>query len=220
MHSFISKSGDAQVRTIGIDLDQGLIERAKENVVDGVQFFQLDIMSDKADVFFASLLKTYNRTRFDLITCFSVSMWIHLNHGDDGLRIFIQKLSTYARYLLLEPQPWRCYQTAARRMRKLKQPEFEHLSEINYRCEQLRPFTLKLCKDHNLVLVQNFGSTDWKREVIFFRHALEKVPSEVGPRQLKPLTLGFFTHEAYYILGFLAFVACVLMGFMCRQQGT
>jgi hypothetical protein len=44
----------------------------------------------------------------------SVTMWIHLNHGDDGLSRFLEVVASYTHYLLLEPQPWKCYQTAAR----------------------------------------------------------------------------------------------------------
>jgi hypothetical protein len=41
-------------------------------------------------------------------------MWIHLNHGDEGLTKFLEVVASYSKYILLEPQPWKCYQTAAR----------------------------------------------------------------------------------------------------------
>ncbi len=41
-------------------------------------------------------------------------MWIHLNHGDEGLTKFLEVVARYSDYILLEPQPWKCYQTAAR----------------------------------------------------------------------------------------------------------
>ena len=49
-----------------------------------------------------------------IIIIFSVTMWIHLHHGDVGLGRFLQLISGFGDYILLEPQPWKCYQTAAR----------------------------------------------------------------------------------------------------------
>ena len=52
------------------------------------------------------------------------------NHGDEGMDAFFRKVSRLADLVLLEPQPWKCYRTAARRMRKLGQPEFAHLRTL------------------------------------------------------------------------------------------
>ena len=41
---------------------------------------------------------------------YSVTMWVHLNHGDTGLARFLSLLAARARWVLLEPQPWKCYQ--------------------------------------------------------------------------------------------------------------
>ena len=41
-------------------------------------------------------------------------MWVHLNHGEAGLTRLLELVAGYSDYLLLEPQPWKCYQTAAR----------------------------------------------------------------------------------------------------------
>jgi hypothetical protein len=36
-------------------------------------------------------------------------MWIHLNHGDDGLWAFLEQVSSMTDHLIVEPQPWKCY---------------------------------------------------------------------------------------------------------------
>lgn len=56
--------------------------------------------------------------KFNIVFCFSVTMWIHLNHGDRGLYEFLQKIVTLGKYLVLENQPWKCYRNAQRRMVK------------------------------------------------------------------------------------------------------
>merc|ERR1712059_96084 len=71
-----------------------------------------------------TFLRSQGKSRFDLVCVFSVTMWVHLNHGDEGLRSFLSLLCRLGRYLLLEPQPWKCYQTASRRMRRLGKEEF------------------------------------------------------------------------------------------------
>ncbi|XP_015966060.1 probable RNA methyltransferase At5g51130 [Arachis duranensis] len=49
---------------------------------------------------------------YDTVTCFSVTQWIHLNFGDQGLITFFNKIWEVLRpggVLLLEPQAWRSY---------------------------------------------------------------------------------------------------------------
>ncbi len=156
----------------GIDLDETLVQRARERSKDdpGITFERLDIMDDDAEESLRSYLASAGRTKFDVAFCFSVSMWIHLNHGDSGLALFLGRLSGLCRRLVLEPQPWRCYQTAARRMRKLGEPEFEHMNDIKFRKEELEPFILRTCSESGLVLKQTFGTTSWKRKLLLFEH--------------------------------------------------
>jgi len=73
------------------------------------------------------------RKRFDIITCFSVTMWIHLNTGDEGLQFFLRRLAALCRVLVLEPQPWKCYRNAGQRLRRLKLPSPAHLGTIEMR---------------------------------------------------------------------------------------
>ena len=117
-----------------VDLDDQLIQRAKTqfSVDDRLEFRTLDLMSESSADELRSYLRSCGDERpvFDLVTVFSVTMWIHINHGDEGLRELVRRLVDTARFVLVEPQPWKCYQTAARRMRKLGQEEFEQMKHL------------------------------------------------------------------------------------------
>ena len=152
----------------GVDVDRTLIERAEQGLAsDDVKFHHVDIAKDGEAL--NEILEQHGAERFDLVSCFSVTMWIHLNHGDDGLGAFVKKVSDIATHVLLEPQPWKCYQTAARRMRKLCQPEFEHMKTLKHTGPELEKFILKLCSDNGLTVVNQFGETDWKRKLLLLK---------------------------------------------------
>merc|ERR1712156_79609 len=117
-----------------------------------------------------SFLSPYDRNRFDLICVFSVTMWIHLNHGDQGLKTFIRFLCRNSKFLLLEPQPWRCYQTAARRMRKLGQEEFQQLKNLELRGPGVDLQIVQLFKDSGMQLVEDFGESKWSRKLVLLKN--------------------------------------------------
>ena len=50
----------------------------------------------------------------------SITMWIHLNNGDEGLDRFLEKLSLLANNLIIEPHPWKCYLSMRKRNKKNK----------------------------------------------------------------------------------------------------
>ncbi|KIJ24927.1 hypothetical protein M422DRAFT_194134 [Sphaerobolus stellatus SS14] len=54
---------------------------------------------------------------YDIILAFSISKWIHLNEGDEGLKQFFKKVFKFLRpggKFLLEPQAWENYRKAKR----------------------------------------------------------------------------------------------------------
>ena len=97
----------------------------------------------------------------------------HKNHGDEGMDAFFRKISRLSDLVLLEPQPWKCYRTAARRMRKLGQPEFEHLKVLEETIEgagtRVEEHLLKMCLKYGLRPVEQYGETDWKRKLVLLK---------------------------------------------------
>jgi len=60
---------------------------------------------------------------YDVVIAFSISKWIHLNDGDEGLKKFFLKVHSVLRtggVFALEPQPWDSYAKAKRMNEKLK----------------------------------------------------------------------------------------------------
>ena len=94
---------------LGVDLDSELIDRANLKTVDvtDISFQTVDIMS-KEEAYGVSLIERYcvaNGIRgFSFVSQFSITMWIHLNHGDVGLETFLSLgaalLSNVRRYQL------------------------------------------------------------------------------------------------------------------------
>jgi len=138
-------------------------------------FKHCDITEDNSIEVIEDYLRQENIETFNMIFCFSVTMWIHLNQGEPGLlKLFEQCQRLTNKWLILEPQPWKCYMTAARRMRKLKKPEFEHLETIVHRQEKLLPYLTGICETVGFKLVSQLGQTNWERKIFLF----EKISSQ------------------------------------------
>jgi hypothetical protein len=110
---------------------QELIDRAnKKNTLPTVSFSVLDLTNHDAfrsfvSSYFASLPCPSPSTiptppcRFSLVLVLSLTMWIHINHGDDGLVAFLERITQVADHIILEPQPWKCCTWCADRPNKL-----------------------------------------------------------------------------------------------------
>ncbi|KAK7793485.1 hypothetical protein R5R35_010156 [Gryllus longicercus] len=105
---------------LGLDIDAILIKRAREsNKFPNNVFYECsDIMSDDCDLKVLEIMQKFNKKSFDAILCFSISMWIHLNNGDEGLKKFINKICSWTDCVIIEPQPWKCYTSAVKRLKK------------------------------------------------------------------------------------------------------
>ncbi|NWI91109.1 BN3D2 methyltransferase, partial [Pitta sordida] len=153
------------------DIDAELIRRARLRCPfpRSMTFTSLDIMDPAARNSLNSHLERFGRSRFDLGFCMSVTMWIHLNHGDSGLREFLAFLASSCSFLLLEPQPWKCYRAAARRLRRLGRPEFRHFQTLGIRGDVAGSITRILTRECDMELVRCFGKTGWERSLLLFR---------------------------------------------------
>lgn len=169
------------LRVHGVDVDAGLVSRAKEQheteedneKSSRVTFQHLDVMADNAESRLRDFLDARGKKKFDAIFVFSVTMWIHLNHGDEGLERFFGLISSISDLVLLEPQPWKCYRAAAKRMRKLGRPNFEHLAtlerDIDGAGTKVEEHLLEMCKKRGLETAERFEETHWKRKLVLLK---------------------------------------------------
>lgn len=156
-------------RILGIDVDPHLIDVAQgKNQRQELTFKHCDITQNYTVV--KDYLKEEAKDGFEVVFCFSVSMWIHLNHGEEGLKKLLHHCHQLCKGIfVLEPQPWKCYMTAARRMRKLKQPKFHYLDDIQHRQEALLPYMNDLCQKAGFSLVEKLGQTNWDRQILLYK---------------------------------------------------
>ncbi|XP_061688933.1 pre-miRNA 5'-monophosphate methyltransferase isoform X2 [Syngnathoides biaculeatus] len=160
----------SNVHLLGLDLDEGLIRRARDgNPLPGrVTFAPLDITGDCAPL--REHLARRGCSRFHLTACLAVTMWVHLNHGDAGLLRMLSRLAELSRHLLLEAQPWKCYRSAARRLRKLGRSDFDHFKDLRVCGDVSAHAREHLERRCNMDLVRSFGSTAWGRNLLLFKH--------------------------------------------------
>uniref|UniRef100_A0A1B0CK79 RNA methyltransferase n=1 Tax=Lutzomyia longipalpis TaxID=7200 RepID=A0A1B0CK79_LUTLO len=168
-YKFISKYSTRDIYILGIDIDSSLIERASENNAfeKNITYLCLDIMEGNKEEL-SDYLAFHNRENFDVTLCLSITMWIHLNHGDNGLRSFLKQLSSLTDILVTEPQPWKCYQTAVRRMTKAKR-KFPLFKDLQWRTgvdATINDFLEMECQSKKV-----FESTEtkWKRKIYCYR---------------------------------------------------
>ena len=172
-------SRQQEIKILAVDSDDKLISIAQDKLLKDeqgtsskldIQFITLDIMdAGNAGVVFEEYLHKFQKDIFDVIFCFSVTMWIHLNHGDKGLERFFDFVRRWCKYLVLEPQPWKCYRTASRRMRRSHEPDFPYIDSIEHKCDKLLPYLIKQCEKAGFTKVCTFGETSWKRQILLFK---------------------------------------------------
>mmetsp|Transcript_23759 Transcript_23759/g.54154 ORF Transcript_23759/g.54154 Transcript_23759/m.54154 type:complete len:358 (-) Transcript_23759:37-1110(-) len=163
-------SSSREVRTLGIDLDEKLIGRAREkNKKDTVVFEPVDVMTPVADSIVKAFLLPVTKLSFNIVCCFSITMWIHLNHGDSGLFAFLQKVSAWTnKHLILEPQPWKCYRKACQRLKRMQCPLPIEFSRLKHRLDVQKVIEDYLMKDCGFRTKQVLGHTGWTRKIMLF----------------------------------------------------
>jgi hypothetical protein len=182
---------DKRIFVLGIDMDEELIKRAnkKKSILENnsivtsnqLDFYAFDIMSKSklSSTIHQFLSKSdrdlsNGRREFDLITCFSVTMWIHLNHGDNGLWQFLGMIADMTDHLIVEPQPWRCYRNAYKRLQRMGIQVPKRFKEIQVRqnvLDQIRHFLLT---PERFKYKCELGKTNWSRTITLYSRT--KIP--------------------------------------------
>ncbi|KAH8360659.1 hypothetical protein KR200_011695 [Drosophila serrata] len=158
------------VAILGVDIDERLIERAlAENEYNTyISYNCLNVLNETAFASITRYLNAIRRKKFDAVCCYSITMWIHLNHHDQGLQLFLEKLSDIAELLVVEPQPWKCYQTAVRRMKRAGDgfplfPQLKWRSDVELQIQNYLEKTLGRRKTFEST------PTKWQRKICFYR---------------------------------------------------
>jgi len=107
---------------VGLELDKELIRRATQKWTDTKpitgRFQQADITKH--------LESLVSDDSADLVSLWSTTMWIHIQVGDKGLIQFLNTMATKSsRFIIIEPQPSKCYRRAQTRLRKMGRPEID-----------------------------------------------------------------------------------------------
>lgn len=161
---------------VGVDIDPSLIDLAMSShgaAGSDRKFYAVDFLDAAAVEQLREKVSVNGDSHvFNLITVFSTTMWIHINHGDEGLRKFFEHVASFLLPspwggLLVEPQPTKCYRTAVKRCRKLGLPQPRSYQQIRPESaektvqgivEDIRPFKQAHC----------LGLEGWGRTLTLF----------------------------------------------------
>jgi SAM-dependent methyltransferase len=120
---------------LGVDLDPVLIQRCTEHsqACENVEFLPLDAAQPEfSRLVSEQFLSARGIDKFDVTFMFSVTMWMHLHLGDDKFVAAIRRLADITRSLLvIEPQEFRSYKTAAKRQRHYGGEPFPLLASLS-----------------------------------------------------------------------------------------
>ncbi|XP_074101013.1 putative RNA methyltransferase CG11342 isoform X2 [Cotesia typhae] len=163
---------NTDISLLGIDLDPILIERARENNTypQSITFECLDfVLSQNRDDIIETYLKKFQKNKFDVIFCFSVTMWIHLNHGDEGLVKFLEDICSYTQMLVIEPQTWKCYRNASRRLRRSGEQDFKLINSLKLTGDMDKHIVDICTKKCNLQRIAISEDNTWGRKILIFK---------------------------------------------------
>nr|CAD7438446.1 unnamed protein product [Timema bartmani] len=157
---------------LGVDIDPVLVERARRSNIhrDNVLYDCVDVTRDQdREELFSQYLWKHGRAKFDIVFCFSVTMWIHLNSGDEGLTKFLTDICRQTDWLVVEPQPWKCYKEAERRLRRSGGGSFPLFPSLTMRGRVESDIESILQQQCQFTKVLETSKTRWNRKLSFYR---------------------------------------------------
>lgn len=199
----IAKIGPCQI--VGIDIDAKLVNRARNTVRDfvlssrrepsiaGMGCDTTKAQTDEDNVF------PYNATfrcedvcdegartvaekgKYDVVICLSVTKWIHITHGDEGIKRFFTTIRNCLNEngcMVLEPQLSKSYKKARKRGQA---PKEMTLDKIKLRPEKFKDYLLAEGGFHHMEMLRDVRGKGqaFNRPVMAFF----KVPKSFPPRK-------------------------------------
>jgi len=155
------------VVAVGVDLDSVLIQRANNKYKNNssLHFATIDVMEENS---LMSYMSTLNIKSFALVSCFSITMWIHMNHGDEGLLKFLHLMGSVSNCsVLLEPQLWKSYRKANERCRRRGIPELPYFTSLTIK--DMRKHCIEFfTTSFDMTLQQSNDTPGWNRPLLLF----------------------------------------------------
>jgi len=135
---------------LGVDIDEILIEDArriaKEQGLDrGLRFELGDFMQEG---WLEALSEREGQGKFEVVLLFSVTKWLHLHHGDEGMMRLFKSLYSFlpqGGVVVIEPQERENYARAVKKNKDLREvyktiqfwPPFEvEMSSVGFKLQQ------------------------------------------------------------------------------------
>lgn len=172
---------------VGLDIDANLIARARKNVTQEAQAIinnndknLIEITKFPNNIVFKQCnyvlsndnLLDLEEARYDTILCLSVTKWIHLNFGDDGLKRAFKRMYRSLKddgTLILEAQDWKSY-----KRRKNLTPEIStHYKSIKLVPNRFQEYLLSneigFVSSHSIELPAEHSANGFKRPIIAYK---------------------------------------------------
>ncbi|KFB39723.1 AGAP007929-PA-like protein [Anopheles sinensis] len=175
VHRIVQKVTGQKFRTLGVDIDAVLCDRARSNYAE-IEFVTGNVLEivtsgDATDVIQQHMQRS-NIMKFDVICCFSVLMYIHLNGGDEGLRAVLDYLCSKGKLLILELQSWKKYLEQKRRLKRDGGDEYPQFEGLIWRGNEgkLEGFIKDyiITKGFDLVL-ESSEKNKFNRQLLYFK---------------------------------------------------
>ncbi|KAG7484029.1 hypothetical protein MATL_G00044900 [Megalops atlanticus] len=116
-----------------------------------------------------ALLQT-QQPEYDVILCLSVTKWVHLNWGDEGLQRLFRRVYRHLRpggLFILEPQPWASYS----KRKKLTDTIFKNYYNIRFKPDHFSSYLTSEVgfSGYELIGTPNNSSRGFQRPIYLFR---------------------------------------------------
>lgn len=122
-------------RVVGVDIDADLVKRAQQRITDKIKLFEsrhtnstnsaesktfpYNLTFAVENVCDASVTESaLSPAQYQVITAFSVTKWLHMHCGDDGLKQVFKRVFAALKpggVFVMEPQPTKSYKAARRK---------------------------------------------------------------------------------------------------------